>query len=280
MTSQPTPLLIGEVFTSPGPRKRPLGEHQKHDPELGEDTGGVLLHPERAWVWVADGASDHPNVAGYSSRTLAQELGEAFSGRLLREFANGAPDPGTLQQLFEASTGEVLDRWNGRLQEPGGGRETLTRHLESLKRELASSGGGAVFLEFAATFAAACLAGDGRLAGLSVGDALLMANPAGVTQFFALRRGAVTLRLHLKEGAPVFSLFCPQPERFENRQVDLVALSTDGARDTLKALRDGLGPEFRLTARNYPRFRRLLRAASPGTQDDKTLAFAGRLYAG
>lgn len=274
------PLLIGEVFTAPGPRKRPTVEGHPDDPELGEDAGGVLLLNDAAWIWVADGASDTHTVSGLSSRRLAQELGQSFISHLLAGAGRGVPDPAALKPLLEQSIQQVVAAWTERLEQDTAGRAALTRGLKAWAKEAASATGGAVFYEFAATFAAAGLTPDGRLSGLSVGDSFLMVNPNGVTQFFALKKGSVTLRLSLEDDHPRLDSFVPEAEQFENRAVDLVTLSTDGTKDTLRALRDGLGKSFRLSPATYPRFRQLLQEATPQTQDDKTLAFAGRLYAG
>lgn len=274
-------ILVGEVLASPGPRKNPKEDQRHHSPELAEDSGGVLfLGGQCAWMWVADGASDMHQTCGFSSRILAQDLGRLFVASLLEHPPEKTESSEQLAARLQKSMQEVAESWNRVLLDNKETAVKLERELDSLQQSADVPAGASVFLEFASTLSAVCLDLEGRLTGASFGDSYLLCNPNGVLQFFALKKNTVTLRLRKEEERPEFVLSCPQPELFENEGVDLAALATDGCRDTFHNLHRTLSPTFSATRENLAHFRKALRAGEPKTEDDKTLAWLGRIHAG
>ncbi len=272
-------ILIGEVLASPGPRKS-ANDNQHHTPEMAEDTGGLLmLGGETAWIWVADGASDMHAVSGFSSRILAQDLGRFFASQILQHPTTAMESSAQLAARLKQAADRVAECWTGHLQKNDEQSTAITRALHTWRQQSDAGKEAAVFFEFASTFSALCLDVRGNLAGASIGDSYLLYNPKGLLQFFALRKNAVTLRLKLEAGQPVFSLSCPEAERFENSEVELAALGTDGSRDTFQNLHKTLSPEFSMTPPRLAQFREALATVPPKTQDDKTFAWLGRVHA-
>jgi len=78
----PPGLWVFNVSVSSGPRHQPPAQGEKesaHLRELGEDAGGMLVLDALTAFWLADGRSDDPNWFLFSSRRLAQDVGDAFS---------------------------------------------------------------------------------------------------------------------------------------------------------------------------------------------------------
>ena len=277
----PARILAGEVLTSPGPRKQPRENNRHHSPELAEDSGGVLmLGGKLAWMWVADGASDMHAVSGFSSRLLAQDLGRLFTTSILENPVHQIESSARLAERLNRIVEGVAEAWNRHLDANKETAVHLARELEFLGQTPGIETGTPVFFEFASNFSTVCLDLEGRLAGASMGDSYLLCNPNGLLQFFALKKNTITLRLKMEEDAPVFTLSRPQPELFENEAVDLAALATDGCRDSFHNLHRVLPGNFQATPENLALFRRALGTEKPKTEDDKTLAWLGRIHAG
>lgn len=273
--------LIGEILSSPGPRKAPIEESIPHNPELAEDSGGVLMiRGQTAWMWVADGASDMHTVGGFSSRILAQELGRHFVTQVLEQPEISSVSKTLMQAHFENAVRLTAESWTFRLNRDANLAADLKQKLTTWQKQSGGKDKASIFFEFASTFSVACLNAEGNLIGISVGDSYLMSNPNGLLQFFALKKGSVTLRLKLKNNEPVFSVSVPTPETFESQNVHLAILATDGTRETFQHLQKTLPPEFFLSPKNFAGFRKALGSAVPKTQDDKTLVWLGRINAG
>ncbi len=272
---------MGEVFSSPGPRKKAHEDNTLHSPELAEDSGGVLmLDGHTSWMWVADGASDMHALGGFSSRFLAQELGRHFIAGIL-DLPQSTPVSSADLSVYLGNTIRLtVEAWSARLQHDADLTSSITQKLEAWQTQSGGTGNASVFFEFASTFSAVCLNGEGHLTGISVGDSYMLSNPNGLLEFFALKKGAVTLRLKLENGSPVFSVAVPPEETFEHQGVNLAVLATDGTRETFQHLQKVLPPEFFFSPKNFAGFRKALGSAVPKTQDDKTLAWLGLIHAG
>ncbi len=238
-------------------------------------TGG-----QTAWMWVADGASDMHTVGGFSSRILAQELGRHFVTQVLEQPEISSVSKTLNQNHFEQAVSLTAESWTARLNRDANLAADLKQKLAEWQKRSGGADKASVFFEFASTFSSACLDAEGNLTGISVGDSYLMSNPNGLLQVFALKKDSVTLRLKLENNQPVFSVSVPTPETFENQSVHLAILATDGTRETFQHLQKTLPPEFFLTPKNFAGFRKALGSAVPKTQDDKTLAWLGRINAG
>ncbi len=273
--------LIGEVLTSPGPRKKASENDFPHNVELGEDSGGVLMiGGNTAWMWVADGASDMHIVGGFSSRILAQDLGRYFAGQILEQPVELPVSIANIKGCFNNAIRLTADSWNTRLKHDPNVTSDLKQKLSAWQIQSGGADKANIFFEFASTFSSACLDSKGHLTGISIGDSYLMSNPNGLLQFFALKKGAVTLRLKLENNTLQFVTSVPSPENFENQDVHLAALATDGTRETFQHLQKTLPPEFFLSPKSFAGFRKALGSAIPKTQDDKTVAWLGRIDEG
>ncbi|QPJ60447.1 MAG: hypothetical protein G3M70_00500 [Candidatus Nitronauta litoralis] len=273
--------LIGEVLSSSGPRKKTLEDNSPHNVELGEDSGGILMvGGNTGWMWVADGASDMHSIGGYSSRTLAQDLGRYFTGQILEHPEESPVTPVLISNLFDNAVRLTTDSWNSKLKHDQHAASDLKQKLSAWQNQSGGAEKANIFFEFASTFSSACLDSKGQLTGISIGDSYLMSNPNGLLQFFALKKGAVTLRLKLENNHLQFSVSVPSPENFESQNVHLVALATDGTRETFQHLQNTLPPEFFLSPKSFAGFRKAIGSTLPKTQDDKTLAWLGRINAG
>lgn len=277
-------FLIGEVVTASGPRKTFDESDPVQDVELGEDSGGVtLIGNEWALLWVADGASQTSKVGAYSSRILSQDLGRAFSANAFSAWLkarNSRESPPSLARLMTQSVEEVFNDWNDSLNPGSAVYQALVNGFQAPGNPPGAeeSPQGILLHEFAATFSAASLGRDGNFQAVSVGDSYLVLNGANGTRFFSLEQGHITFRLKWKSGRAEFEKFVPPPENLDADGVNLVILSTDGARDTVKFLYETVCHKTTFDFDSLNALKKKIARIRPRTQDDKTLGLMGRFH--
>lgn len=262
-------VLLGEVFTTSGPRKNHDDAGKSQNIELGEDSGGVvLLDGEQAFIWVADGTSETSKRGAYSSRVLAMDLGLAFSSKVTawwldRRNRNGSP---AIAQVTAQAIEEVFNQWQASLKPD-------TPLYAMLAGELRDA---TAFHEFSTTFSAGCLSKRGKFNLAGIGDSYLVLNDDVKSTFFALEKGQITFHLKWKDDRLEFEKFVPPLQNIEAENIKLAILSTDGTRDTIKFLYETATPGFKFDLDYFFQMKKNIAQVKPRVQDDKTLAVLGR----
>jgi hypothetical protein len=277
--NEKNPALICEITTSSGPRKG-MPSEKNSNLELGEDSGGVLsLAGQSGIIWIADGTSDSTRIGSFSSRILAQELGQAFSNEILIHWIRLQKTKKldvNLSEIVLETVNKTKTKWASRLKENPEEEKALIQSLSSLKQrapELSS-----IFYEFSSTFSAITLDNEGNLNCVAAGDSLTAIFKKNENQFFAFKKGGVTFRLKLKAGKIVCEKFLSPLENYQTDETNFVILSSDGAKETILSLTK----YKKLLKPNLEHFLLLKQksiGAIPKTQDDKTLGLIGRIHA-
>jgi len=271
--------LICEITTSSGPRKG-MPSEKSSNIELGEDSGGVLsLAGQLGIVWIADGTSDSTRIGSFSSRILAQELGQVFSDEILTHWTRlrKAKEPGiNLSKILEESVNKTKIKWSSRLKENPEEEKSLVRTLSSLKQKAPEP--GSIFYEFSSTFSAVVLDRKGNLNSVAAGDSLAAIFKKEENQFFAFKKGGVTFRLKIKGGKIICEKFLSPLESYQTDKTNFVILSSDGAKETILSLtknKKTLKPNLE----NFLLLKQKSIGTYPKAQDDKTLGLIGRIHA-
>ncbi len=271
--------LICEITTSSGPRKgMPSGKSSNL--ELGEDSGGFLsLSGQLGIIWIADGTSDSTRIGSFSSRILAQELGQAFSNEILTHWTSLRKTKKldvNLSEIVTKTADKIKTKWSSRLKENPEEEKALVRSLSSLKQKTPEP--NSIFYEFSSTFSAITLDSEGNLNCVSAGDSLTAIFKKDENQFFAFKKGGITFRLKIKGGKIACEKFLSPLENYQTNETNFVILSSDGAKETILSLTK----DKKLLKPNLEHFL-LLKEKSigtyPKTQDDKTLGLIGRIHA-
>ncbi len=271
--------LICEIVTSSGPRKgAPSGKGSNL--ELGEDSGGVLSLGNQLWIiWIADGTSDLSRIGSFSSRILAQELGQEFSKQILTHWGNLPKSKKlnlNLTDIVAETVNKIRIKWSSHLKENPEEEKNLVRSLSSLKKKTSES--SSIFYEFSSTFSAIALDNTGNLSCAATGDSLIAIFKKEENQFFAFKKGGVTFRLKLKGNKITCEKFVSPLENYQTNDVNFVILSSDGAKETILSLTKNK----QLLEPNLEHFLLLKQKSAgihPKTQDDKTLGLIGRIHA-
>ena len=121
----PNSYIKSHILISAGPRKDTLGK----DTELGEDVAGTISGPYQTFFWLLDGTSDSTSLKiskyfhdenndkieelshVFSSRLLAQQLGEYFQEHIERCFQEGKK----LDEILIEAKLKILENWVDRL---------------------------------------------------------------------------------------------------------------------------------------------------------------------
>jgi hypothetical protein len=271
--------LICEITTSSGPRKG-MPSDRSSNLELGEDSGGVLsLAGQLGIMWIADGTSDSTRIGSFSSRILAQELGQAFSTEILTHWARfrKTKEPNiNLSEIVEKTVNKTKLKWSSRLKENPEEEKILVRSLSSLKQKTPEP--GSIFYEFSSTFSAVVLDRKGNLNCVATGDSLTAIFKKEENQFFAFKKGGVTFRLKIKGGKIICEKFLSPLENYKTDETNFVILSSDGAKETILSLTKNkklLKPDLE----HFLLLKQKSIGTHPKTQDDKTLGLIGRIHA-
>jgi hypothetical protein len=261
-------VLIGEVFTTSGPRKNHDEDNNRQNVELGEDSGGVvLLGGEHAFVWVADGTSQTSKRGAYSSRVLALDLGLALASKVTAWWlGRGKEISPPADQLTAQAIEEVFNQWQESLKPSSPLYEMLTGELRSTS----------AFHEFSTTFAAGSLSRRGYFNLASIGDSYLILNDTAKSNFFALEKGQITFHLKWQDDRLVFEKYVPPLQYISAKDINLVVLSTDGTKDTIKYLYETTASGVKFDLGYYHQLKKSIAQVRPRVQDDKTLAILGR----
>jgi hypothetical protein len=271
--------LICEITTSSGPRKG-MPSEKSSNLELGEDSGGALsLAGQLGIIWIADGTSDSTRIGSFSSRILAQELGQAFSSEILAHWTRlrkiKTPDL-NLSKIVEETVNKTKIKWSSRFKENPEEEKALVHSLSSLKQKVPES--GSIFYEFSSTFSAVVLDKEGNLNCVAAGDSLTAIFKKEENQFFAFKKGGVTFRLKIKGKKIICETFLSPLENYQTSKTNFVILSSDGTKETIFSLTK----DKKTLEPNLEHFL-LLKQKSigtyPKTQDDKTLGLIGRINA-
>ncbi len=271
--------LICEIVTSSGPRKG-MPSAKNSNLELGEDSGGVLsLGGQLGIIWIADGTSDSTRIGSFSSRILAQELGQAFSKELLNHWTGLRKNKKLNVNLYEIITEAVNNtkiKWSSRLKENPEEEKNLVRSLSSLKEK--TSGPSSIFYEFSSTFSAIALDNIGNLSCASTGDSLIAIFKKDENQFFAFKKGGVTFRLKIKGSKIICEKFLSPLENYQTDETNFVILSSDGSKETILSLAKDKKP-LKPNLEHFLLLKQKSTGNYPKTQDDKTLGLIGRINA-
>jgi hypothetical protein len=271
--------LICEITTSSGPRKG-MPSERSSNLELGEDSGGVLsLASQLGIIWIADGTSDSTRIGSFSSRILAQDLGQVFSTEILTHWTRlqkfKEPDI-NLSEIVEETVNKTKLKWSSRLKENPEEEKALVRSLSSLKQKVPEP--GAIFYEFSSTFSAVALDREGNLNCVAAGDSLTAIFKKEENQFFAFKKGGVTFRLKVKGGKIICEKFLSPLENYQTGETNFVILSSDGAKETILALAKDKKP-LKPDLEHFLLLKQKSIGTYPKTQDDKTLGLIGRIHA-
>lgn len=271
--------LVCEISTSSGPRKG-MPSERNSDLELGEDSAGALsLAGQLGVIWITDGTSDSTRIGSFSSRILAQELGQTFSDEILTHWDRLRKTKElniNLSEIVVETVNKTKTKWSSKLKENPEEEKALVRSLSSLKQKTPEP--SSIFYEFSSTFSAIALDRKGNLGCVAAGDSLAAIFKEEENQFFSFKKGGVTFRLRIKGGRIVCEKFLSPLENYQTSDTNFIILSSDGAKETILSLTK----DKKLLKPNLESFLSLKQksiGAYPKTQDDKTLGLIGRIHA-
>lgn len=249
--------ITAEIIMSSGPRKT------DQDNELGEDAAGVFLTPEAGFFWVADGTSECPIIKdkdkkfNFSSRTLAQELGNSF-----RKHVINFSERTNIQAVLENSFKDVFAEWNQRIQ------EFLSKPEN--RDDLEKIWGSPIsVIDFSTTFTCGMLSKTGMLHVALYGDSPLVVIAKQKSDYIVVCRSDpyhFYMRLHRKDNNYYFST--STDIKIESKVYNDVSIVIAGS--------DGIGklPELIKTQHAtfpFQEIRDRIHKFIPKTHDDKTL---------
>ena len=270
-------IMISEIATSSGPRKR-HSSNSNANHELGEDAGGTLsLGNNLGVIWVADGASDTNIIGPFSSRILAQDLGQAFSELTLTEWSQHRKSKHiNLENIIRAAVNKTLNLWQSRIKEDPLEEQKISQSLLKLQQKATET--SAIFFEFSSTLSAIYLDKQGLLECGSSGDSLMAIFQNKENQYFAFKKGGITFRLKSIGKNILCEKFLSPIQIYQANETNFAVLSSDGAKETILSLKENIGL-MNPTIKHFLLLKQKSIGVNPRTQDDKTLGILGRIHA-
>lgn len=252
--------IIAELLMSAGPRKQ-------NDSGLGEDAGGLLLNGDRCFYWISDGTSETAILENkdlrvdFSSRRLAQELGESFRLQIVYSDvskANITLEDKVIGALLIQSMNAVMLKWSSSLDEV----------LRADKSFLDKAFDSAVTdnMEFSSTFQCGVLTSNGILQVGCFGDSPFLIKKKNRTHLYRPKNFRFFMRLNREDNLYSFTTsneFAIEEYSFD--EITFVAAGSDGVGRLLEFVHS-MGPRFTFT-----RIRNKFSWFMPNTHDDKTL---------
>lgn len=262
--------MTTELLITAGPRK-------DDDVALGEDAGGVIMGENMASFWVADGTSESPVVCDFSSRNMAQELGNHFVEELSRipenelisrlEHEEQAPVSMMLEKAFIS----LLRAWSKRLDgflNSDNGRKTIDTFFELDGQNMnLNSLTHFEFIDFSTTFLCGLVSKSGTGQVACIGDCPFCVGGINGLRVYRLSNSRIFARLRrLSDGY-----------RFDPVSVsEDIAVQRFTKASIVIAGSDGIGrlPEFlkeQMKSFSWAEIRKRIHRFIPNTHDDKTL---------
>ena len=272
-------ILISEIVTSSGPRKT-HSSNSNINQELGEDAGGTLsLGNNLSVIWVADGASDTNRIGPFSSRILAQDLGQAISELIIIQWSKHRKSKNinlNLDKIICEAVNKTYNLWQSRIKENPQEEQKLALSLSSVQQKATEP--GAIFFEFSSTLSTVYIDKQGHLECGSSGDSLIAIFKNEENQFFAFKKGGITFRIKGKGKHIYCEKFLTPIQIYQANETNFAVLSSDGAKDTILSLKENIGL-LNPNLKNFLSLKQKSIGVYPRTQDDKTLGILGRIHA-
>lgn len=252
--------IIAEVMMSAGPRK-------SEDSGLGEDACGFIWRSDLCFFWISDGTSesaileDKSCKINFSSRTLAQELGEGFRREILnmsRVKEKITEKEKIIDKLLIASLDRVRDVWSEQLNRI---QRDNKNYLDSVFSEDASK-----CIDFSSTFLCGVITTGGDLQVGCYGDSPFVVKAGNKTSIIRPENYRFYMRLNRESDIYCFKTSNKHPiESYCFENVSYVVAGSDGIGrlpEFVKALDDNF---------SFGRIRNLLVPYEPNTKDDKAI---------
>lgn len=253
--------IFAEILMSAGPRK-------EADTGLGEDASGLIVTNKHCFFWISDGTSesavleDTEHNQRFSSRVLAQDLGESFRQQIpglhdLQEKLGKNED--VIRQLLFNSFNEVMDRWAVSLN------LIQAENPQFLSKTFDEN--SANILDFSSTFLCGVLTVDGRLQVGCFGDSPFLVQVNNETRVIRPKNYRFFMRLTKDvEGHHRFiTSNNHEIETYSFDEVRLVVAGSDGI-GRIPELVKALSSDF-----SFSDIRRKFSFYDPRTKDDKAL---------
>lgn len=252
--------IVAEILMSAGPRK-------DNDTGLGEDASGLILTHEHCFFWISDGTSesaileDKSRKINFSSRVLAQDLGESFRKQIvgfseLRDRLNAKEN--VIGQLLTESLDGVMVKWSEALD------SIQVSHTEVLKDNFDESAGNSN--DFSSTFLCGVLTSAGQLQVGCFGDSPFLVQISNETRVVRPNNYRFFMRLINNEGHYYFTTSNSyEIETYAFDDVRLLVAGSDGV-GLIPELVKALSGKF-----SFSEIRSKFSFYDPRTKDDKVL---------
>lgn len=252
--------IIAEVMMSAGPRK-------SDDSGLGEDACGLILRSDLCFFWIADGTSesaileDANRKINFSSRILAQELGESFRKQTLNSTQLKQKldlKENVIGSLLESSLESVFESWSKKLhQVQSVSREYFDENFSEATGDIK---------DFSTTFLCGVLTTNGYLQVVCFGDSPFVVNSANEIKVIRPQNYRFFMRLNRENNEYFFSTSKTfNTEIFAFEDISFIVAGSDGV-GRIPELVQALAGKF-----SFSEIRSKFALYNPNTKDDKTL---------
>ena len=246
------------------------GPRKERDMGLGEDGCGLILTNDLCLFWIADGTSestilkDSRLTINFSSRTLAQQLGQSFRKLVLENSERITERVNNKQEVIEnylkSTLEDVKKEWS----------ETLEKIQIDSKGFLDKNFSKTIIKDFSSTFTCGCLTTGGHLQMGCYGDSPFLVKSGSEIIIVKPENRRFFMRLNRGERAYYFSTSNTheiQCYKYEN--VQFFVGGSDGIGQIPNLVKNLIGTgEGKFS---FAEIRHKIILFDPKTQDDKTL---------
>lgn len=257
--------IIAEIIMTAGPRK-------EQDIGLGEDVCGLILKNDVCFFWIADGTSETPVLKdnrltiNFSSRTLAQQLGQSFRKLVLKNSEKISDKVNTkqavMQDYLKSTLEDVEKEWSKTLKDIQiDSKDFLDKNLSEINSSQK---------DFSSTFTCGCLTTHGHLQMGCYGDSPFLVKTDNEIRIFKPENHRFFMRLNRDRQEYLFSTSNNhKTEYYEYENVSFLIAGSDGIGqipDLVKSLIGTGKDKF-----SFAEIRHKIILFNPRTKDDKTL---------